>query len=126
MESLFTIDFFEFSCLVEACIPPRPIARSMFFESVSNRYYHQMTPIERAHLLEWISRSPQFDLEKEECIHFKCRFDTNNQFRVYAERDGEPEMYDTYLYCGRYHTQKNKSIVPEYITRVEPIAFDLT
>ena len=29
--STFEIDFFELAILAEACIPPRPIARAMFW-----------------------------------------------------------------------------------------------
>jgi hypothetical protein len=54
--SNFTIDFFELAFLVEACIPPRPIARSMFFDDVSDIHYHKMTKEERQRLFDWIIR----------------------------------------------------------------------
>ena len=41
--SEFKIDFFELAFLAEACIPPVPIARAMFFADLSDKYYHQMT-----------------------------------------------------------------------------------
>ena len=56
----FNIDFFEFSFLVEACIPPRPIARAMFWDDVINKYYHVLTDNERQRLFEWINRCDNF------------------------------------------------------------------
>ena len=54
----FEIDFFEFSFLVEACIPERPIARTMFWHNVIDKYYHELTDDERARLFEFKSLDP--------------------------------------------------------------------
>lgn len=42
-DNRFSIDFIEFSFLVEACIPPRPIARTYFWGQVIDKYYHVLT-----------------------------------------------------------------------------------
>ena len=39
----FTIDFFELAFFAEACIPPSPIARAMFWQNLTKRYWSQMT-----------------------------------------------------------------------------------
>ena len=52
--SEFKIDFFELMFLAEVCIPQVPIARAMFFENMSDTYYHQMSPDERIKAFEWI------------------------------------------------------------------------
>jgi len=41
---MFKIDFFELAFLAEACIPERPIARAMFWHSLTDKYWEQMTP----------------------------------------------------------------------------------
>ena len=55
--STFNIDFFELSFLAEACIPPRPIARTYFWQNLSKVYWYQMTENERERLFEWINRN---------------------------------------------------------------------
>ena len=82
------IDFFEFSFLVSACAGRRPIARSMFFSRVIDKYYYVLSQNERDCLFDWLNRdsSFQYDLEKEEesCLLFNARFDKNNQFLVHT------------------------------------------
>jgi hypothetical protein len=117
------IDFFEFSFLVEACCGRRPIARSMFFQRVIDKYYHVLTQDERDRLFEWINRSSsfQYDLEKgeESCLLFNARFDRNNQFLVSTFFGGKEDKTEAFKYNGRYYTKINTSIVDEYITKVE-------
>jgi len=43
MDRRFKIDFLELYFLAEACIPPRPIARAMFWDDLCDKYYHEMT-----------------------------------------------------------------------------------
>lgn len=116
--STFNIDFFEFSFLVEACIPPRPIARSMFWDDVINIYYHQMTQDERERLLEWIQRHPSFKLEDDQCRMFKLRFDPDNQYLVKTRFNGEETEKQAFLVGDRYHTSKSVSINTDYIIEI--------
>lgn len=121
-ENRFNIDFFEFSFLVEACIPPRPIARSMFWDNVINKYYNVLTNEERVRLYEWINRnySMQYSLEKgnEDCELFNARFNPDNQYIVKTLYNGKEEDYNVFKYKDRYHTSKNSSILEEYITDI--------
>ena len=122
----FDIDFFEFSFLVEACIPPAPIARSMFFDKVVNNYYHDLTPNERARLYEWLMRNPRMqESEDEMCKAFKARYNPDNQYRVVACDGDNAEENDCFLLDGRYYTHYSSSkkvyAAPEYIIRVEKI-----
>lgn len=41
------IDFFEYSFLVEACIPPRPIARTMFWLAAAKKYHKHLSKHKR-------------------------------------------------------------------------------
>ena len=117
------IDFFEFSFLVSACAGRRPIARSMFFSRVIDKYYYVLSQNERDCLFDWLNRdsSFQYDLEKEEesCLLFNARFDKNNQFLVHTFFGGEEKVYEAFKFEDRYYTKKDTFIAEEYITKVE-------
>lgn len=110
----FQIDFFEFSFLVEACIPPRPIARAMFWDDVINKYYQVLTPDERAKLYEWIVRNPCFDLANEDCALFAARFNPANQYKLQVSYGDSPEI-DAFKWKDGYYVGKNVSVNPDYI-----------
>ena len=120
--SRFSIDFFEFSFLVCACIPPTPIARGMFWDNVINEYYHELTPEERVKLHEWVNReySMQHALEKgnEDAIEFNLRYDPDNQYEVRTEFKGKEEIVQAYKDGDRYYIEINKWIAPEFIKEV--------
>ena len=118
------IDFFEFSFLVEACIPPRPIARTMFWQDVINKYYHRLSQNERDRLFDWINRCDSFNYNldsNEDCQLFTARFDKNNQFLIHTFFDGEEKIIEAFLLDGKYHTSKTTSINEEYITKIEKL-----
>ena len=124
------IDFFEFAFLVEACSGRQPIARSMFFQRVIDKYYYVLTQDERDRLFEWINRSYSFEsgleTKDENCLLFNARFDKNNQFVIHTffGEDGVPpkeNKTEAFLLDGRYHTSKTTSINEDYITKVEKL-----
>jgi hypothetical protein len=121
--SRFNIDFFEFSFLVEACIPPRPIARAMFWDDVIDIHYNFLTDNERGSLFEWINRNPcmQDGIEEgnEDCLLFNARFDPDNQYKVHTNYNDKLEVYDAFKLNDRYYIKKNTSIEDKYITKVE-------
>lgn len=121
--STFNIDFFEFSFLVEACIPPRPIARAMFWDDVINKHYNTLTDNERARLFEWINRNPcmQDGIEElnENCLLFNARFDPDNQYKVHTNYNEKLEIYDAFKWNDRYYIRKDTSIEDKFIKKVE-------
>ena len=120
--STFTIDFFELAFLAEACIPPRPIARAMFWQSLTDKYWHQMTEGERIHLFEWLQKSWVYEesLKKEADTQiFHARFNPDNQYIVNVDYDGAIGKYIAFKMGDRYYTGRNKWIAEEYITSVE-------
>lgn len=119
--STFKIDFFEFAFLVEACIPPRPIARSMFWDNVIDEHHEKMTKDERAHLFEWIERNPNFDIDNEKCKVFHDRFDPDNQYLVHTMYKGKEESKCAFKHEEKYHLSTITSILDEYITKVEKL-----
>jgi hypothetical protein len=119
--STFTIDFFELSFLAEACIPPRPIARAMFWQNLTKVYWEQMTEGERAHLFEWLNRNPWYpeSLEKEEDTQiFHARFNPDNQYMVKTKYKRKKGEHRAFKLGDRYYTGHNTFIENEYITEV--------
>ncbi len=124
--SKFEIDFFEFSFLVEACIPPVPIARSMFWDKVCNDYYHQLSAGERDRLFEWITRHPGFQHSiengNEQCRAFYYRYNKDNQYRVIAD---DRTVFECFKVGDEYYTTYTEdfkqSIIKEHIVSVEPL-----
>ena len=122
--SNFTIDFFELAFLAEACIPPNPIARTMFWQRLTNVYWEQMTEEEREHLFEWLNRNDNYkrSLENEEETQiFHARFDPDNQYMVYTTMDGKDDVNRTFKYNDLYYVRSNSWITPEFITKVEKL-----
>ena len=120
--SEFKIDFFELAFLAEACIPPRPIARTMFWQSLTDRYWHQMTEGERAHLFEWLNKNEIYrdSLENNADTQiFHARFDPENQYIVTTT---EEEKIRAFKMGDRYYTGTNRWVAEEYITSVEKFA----
>jgi len=121
----FNIDFFEFSFLVEACIPPTPIARAYFWQNVIDKYYYEMTWNERNRLFEWLNRNWVFQDNlkngNEDCALFNARFNPENQFLVSYSFNGENSTKEAFLLDGEYHITKNGSILEKYITKVEKL-----
>jgi len=111
--SKFKIDFFEFAFLAEACIPPVPIARAIFFADLSDKYYALMTQEERNKLFEWLS--PKLDLTNEDCKHFFARFNMFNQYRVKHTYNGQTNETFAYKFNEKYHVSKSQSINEDYI-----------
>ena len=121
--STFEIDFFEFSFLVEACIPPKPIARAVFWLDVIDKHYHKMTSDESSRLYHWIKKNPLFErgLEENErgCVLFEARFNPNNQYIVTTNFSGEAETHRCFKLNDEYHISISTSIQDKYIIKVE-------
>jgi hypothetical protein len=121
----FDIDFIEFAFLVEACIPPMPIARTMFWQKVIDSYYHVLTPEERLRLYEWIGKTYRYreSLAKDDkdCRIFEHRFNPEYQYRVTTNYDGKTQLYECFKMVERYYTNRSRSIQEQYITLIEKV-----
>lgn len=122
-DNRFIIDFFEFSFLVEACIPPRPIARTWFWRQVIDKYYHVLTIDERQKLYEWINLNPVFKdgIEKgnEDCLLFNYRYNPDNQYVVKTLFKGREESVECFKIGEIYHVNINSHICDEFIIDVQ-------
>jgi len=118
----FNIDFFEFAFLVEACIPPRPIARAMFWDDVINKHYHVLTKDERERLFDWVNKNGFMEIgienNNEGCLLFNARFDKDNQYSAKTLYNGKEETLDCFKWRNRYYTSKSTSILEEYIIKI--------
>ena len=120
----FEIDFFELAFLAEACIPPKPIARTMFWQHLTDVYWEQMSEDQREHLFEWLNKNDYYkqSLEKEEETQiFHARFDPDNQYTVHTTYNGKDEEHRTFKYKDLYHVKRNSWLSPEFITKVEKL-----
>mgnify|MGYP000046811601 FL=1 len=124
--SKFSIDFFELSFLAEACIPPRPIARSMFWNNLTDVYWEQMSEQERASLFAWMNRNDYYkeSLEREEDTQiFHSRFNQDNQYIVKTKYKRKTESHRAFKRNDRYYIGTTKFIAEEYIIGTEKIIF---
>lgn len=123
MENRFNIDFFEFSFLVEASIPPRPIARTMFWHRVINEYYNVLTESERDRLYEWINRCHAMEAgikdKVEDCLLFNARFNPDNQYVVTTKYKGAVSEHECFLWKEGYYTTKTQFIADEHIIKIK-------
>jgi uncharacterized protein YihD (DUF1040 family) len=121
--SNFTIDFFELAFLAEACIPPRPIARAMFWQSLTSRYWNEMSENERIHMFEWLNKNSTYQeslsRQEEDTLIFHARFDPNNQYEVTAIDNGIERKVRTFLYEGRYWVSNRSFVDPDRIVNIE-------
>jgi len=107
MEKKYNVNFDEICILAGNTIPPVPIARASFWQSLIDVHFYKMTQDERGHMFEWINRDWRFkeSLKKEniDCLRFNARFDKENNFDV--ELNNGEVVKDTFLWGGYYHTQ---------------------
>lgn len=115
---MFSIDFYELAFLAEACIPPKPIARTHFWRNITDRYWHQMTEQQRNHLFSWMNRNDWYkeSLQNEEYTKvFHARFNPDNQYMVKTNFQEKVEEHRAFLLDGKYYTNHNTWIADEYI-----------
>lgn len=130
VEKRFNIDFFEFAFLVEACIPPRPIARAMFGDKVIDYYHDLMTEKERALIYEWISKNwiYQDGIEKknEDCLWFDARFNPENQYIVTTNYDNKEQKHICFKRGNDFCVKKHRFINNNFIIQAEKIKNELS
>jgi hypothetical protein len=122
--SKFEIDFFELAFLAEACIPPRPIARAMFWQNLTSKYWDQMTEHERERLFDWMNKSEWYKKsleEQEDTQIFHARFDPDNQYIVSTDYNEKLEEHRTFKMGERYYIGPTTSIQEEYITKINKL-----
>lgn len=122
MDRKFKIDIFELGFLAEACIPQVPIARTMFWHDMIDKFYYEMGRDEADRLHEWISRNDRYQdsLKKHKDTQiFEARYNPNNQYKVTTDYKGDVEEHNAFLYQNMFYVSRNKSLLEEYIIKTE-------
>ncbi len=126
--SNFNIDFFELGFLAEVCVPPTPIARSMFWQNLTDKYWQQMTEEERGHLFEWLNRNEKYkrslEEEEEETKIFHARFNPDNQYSVLIHHESSQSEYRAFKYGERFFVRRNTWIDESSIVEVKKLNYD--
>lgn len=117
----FKIDFFELVFLAETCIPPRPIARTVFWHRLINEIYYELDDNQRERMFDFITKNASFDKENKDCQLFYARFNPKNQYLVDLFHNGKAETHKMFQFEGKYYTHINRYAAPEYIKKVEKI-----
>jgi hypothetical protein len=119
----FKIDFFELAFLAENCIPPRPIARTMFWQKLIDQHYQYMSENEKKMLYGWIGENDFYkkgiEENNEDCLIFESRYNPDNQYVVETFFEGKTKVYDCFKLNGRYHVNMRTSINEDSIVNVE-------
>ena len=118
MDNNFSIDFLELMFLAESVIPPRPIARSMCFDSFSEVHYHKMSESQRKQFFEHVQKSHGFTLENGQCRHFFARFNPKNQYLVSCFYNGKADDIVCYMFDEEYRVERNRFVNRDYIKSV--------
>lgn len=117
----YSIDFFELMFLAESVIPPNPIARSMCFDSFSEKHYHNMNDKQRLQFFTHVQNCNGFNIQNEQCKHFVARFNPDNQYLINTLYNGKKETLNCYLYDNEYRTSINQFVDKKYIESVEKL-----
>jgi hypothetical protein len=100
----------------------------MFWDSLTNKYWAQMTEYERERLFEWLNKNWKYqDNVKEEqpdTMVFHHRYNPDNQYMVKTLYNGAEEDKRAFKMEDRYYINSNTSIIPEYIVGIEKINFE--
>lgn len=100
--------------LLEACIPPVPIARMTFFKDAIDKHYHNLSAEERTRILEWMRRTYKWNTEVEEIAMFEARYDSDNQYLITVSNGEVEETRECFLFKGEYRTN-SKGFAPKKI-----------
>ena len=115
----YEADFIETMFLLEACIPQRPIARTMFWHKFIDKEYYKLTDANRKKVFEWIQLNPSFDIKNEDCNLFHLRFNPDNQYVVTTLYEGKEEKHFAFKHEELYKTSRTRSIQEKYIVKIE-------
>ena len=112
-----TIDYFEFTVLVEASWHSGTILRHSIMEKAINVWYKDLTWNDRARAFEFFNRTQKAENEIQK--RFLARFDPSNQYKVESAGKGIKRVDILYLYEGEYWDSTRSFAAKEYIKKIE-------
>ena len=123
---MFKIDFFELCFLAQTCIPPVPIARTVFWHKLIDEYYHQLSQRQRDELFNWMRDESKYQMSfadgNKDVKIFDARYDPNNQYLltcVPPKSEDKPQEIEAFYYNERHHTAINTTIIEDYIIDIK-------
>lgn len=124
-DSQFVIDFFEYSFLLEACMPPVAIARTMMWKRSIDEDFFKMSKDQTFNLYNWLKQSIKDRLkqpdnwvskyDKELLEIWLARFDPKNQYEVLT-KDGK--IIKSFKYNDLYYIKVNTRINEDFIDNI--------
>jgi hypothetical protein len=114
-----TIDYFEFTVLVEASWYSGTILRHSIVEKAINVWYRDLTWKERASAFEFFNRTQKAETEIQR--RFLARFDPNNQYRVESAGKGLKRTDILYLFDGEYWDSTSSVADAKFIKKIEKV-----
>lgn len=117
----FTIDFFELLFLAETCIPPVPIARTMFWRKLIDEHHDAMTERQRSDFLAAMMKNPRFDTGKQDCRQLFCRYARQHQYRVKIDTGSTKGEFFTYFFNGLHYINREAWLPEKYIVSKEKL-----
>lgn len=115
----FSINFNELCILAEVCMPPSPIARSVFWAKLTDEISLQLTEAQKAELFKLITEKDYFNKNNRDAQLFYARFNPQNQYVVSVEIEGLYQQFRCWLFEGNYRITTTQDIIPKYIFKVE-------
>lgn len=115
----FSINFNELCILAEVCMPPSPIARSVFWAKLTDEISLQLTESQKAELFKLITEKDYFNKNNRDAQLFYARFNPQNQYVVSVEIDGLYQQFRCWLFEGNYRITTTQDIIQTYIFKVE-------
>ena len=120
----FKIDFFELLFLAETCIPPKPIARSMFFNRLIDEIYYLLSDDERIVIFKAITENNQFNMDNSKCREFYYRYNPDYQYIAIRKKKLNKKEKEKYL-CY-YHENEDRYKINETTQLIELDKWNLT
>ena len=121
MSRIFKIDFFELMFLAEACIPPVPIARGVFWKDLIDVYYTQLSDNNRKQMFKHITNSTRFNIEEKECELFYNRYNPDNQYVIDYTHKKKRNSVKCFKHNDMYMTSSHVSVNKDFITKITKI-----
>jgi hypothetical protein len=112
-----TIDYFEFTVLVEASWHSGTILRYSIMVKAIDVWYRDLTWNERSRAFKFFNRTQKAENEIQK--RFLARFNPDNQFRVESAGKGLKRTDILYLYKGEYWDSTRSCADSKYIKKIE-------
>ena len=119
----FKVSLHQLFFLAESCVPPSGETKMIFWRSLVDTYWFEMTEKERSIFFNLMrgSKKYQESLDNEETQIFDARFDPENQFFVFSKLGGEIKTNVTFKRLDHFYANRETLIFNEHIVSIQKI-----